>query len=74
MEGVKEPEGNRFRYTSKGLIPRLFEGIFSEFGNDEKVHHPLLLLFLLSLPHPAGSPARPFYTAISGLAFGASSR
>jgi hypothetical protein len=44
MEGVKEPNGSRFKYTSKGLIPRLFEGIFNEFGKDEKVRCPLLLL------------------------------
>jgi len=43
MEGVKEPGKNsRFVYTSKGLIPRLFEGLFSEFGNDPTVRaHPL---------------------------------
>lgn len=37
MEGIKQPDGARFKYTSKGLIPRLFEGIFKEFGEDEKV-------------------------------------
>jgi hypothetical protein len=59
MEGVKEPDGNRFRYTSKGLIPRLFEGIFSEFGNDEKVCSPPPLLLSLTLPHSAQQCARP---------------
>lgn len=37
MEGVKEARGSGFVYTSKGLIPRLFEGIFDEFGKDEQV-------------------------------------
>ena len=34
MEGVRDDKGV---YSSKGLIPRIFEGIFEQFGNDENI-------------------------------------
>lgn len=34
MEGAKDSSGN---YTSRGLIPRIFESVFELFGNDEDV-------------------------------------
>ena len=49
MEGAKERQGDRFVYSSKGLIPRLFEGIFREFGSDEKIESYELSLQFVEL-------------------------